>query len=61
MAQETLLHECLHACWSLIGASEDVNDAVEERLTLRLAPVLLEMLRRNPALVAYLTDEHTDA
>jgi hypothetical protein len=53
--QDTLLHETLHAAMSVIGATEDVTDQIEERLVLRLAPVLLQLLKANPRLVGYLT------
>jgi hypothetical protein len=53
--KDTLLHETLHACMSLIGATEDISEQIEERLVLRLAPVLLQVLGSNPRLVAYLT------
>lgn len=52
---DTVVHELLHAAFSLIGAGEDVTTEVEERLVLRLAPVLLQIVRGNPALVEYLT------
>lgn len=52
--RDTVLHEVLHACMSLIGASEDVSEQVEERLVLRLAPVLLHLLRSNPRLLEWL-------
>ncbi len=52
---ETVVHEILHGAMSLIGAGEDVTTDVEERIVLRLAPVLLQIVRSNPHLVAYLT------
>lgn len=50
---ETLLHECLHA---ILDATplRDFDDAVEESIVSALAPPLLELLRRNPRLVALL-------
>lgn len=54
---DTVVHECLHASFDVIGAMEDVTDDIEERLVRRLAPVLLQVLQDNPGLVAWLTDE----
>lgn len=48
---ECLLHEILHAVFTVAGIeSED-----EERLVNAIAPTLLDTLRRNPKLVDYLT------
>ena len=48
-----LFHECLHGCWHLtdFGHQED-EDPIR-----RIAGPLLDMLRRNPDLVAYLLAE----
>ena len=54
---DTVIHECLHAAFDVIGAMEDVSDEIEERLVRRLAPVLLQILTDNPGLVAWLTEE----
>ena len=51
----TLLHECLHACWHVTDPA-DPHDA-EEMAIRTLSGPLLDMLRRNPALVAYLLAE----
>lgn len=48
-----LLHECLHGVWHL---HDDTHDNDEELLRAMTAD-LLDMLRRNPELVAYLTAE----
>lgn len=50
-----VLHETLHGCNSVAGIIEDLGVDDEERFVLRLAPVLLNVLRSNSALVAYLT------
>ena len=50
---EVLLHECLHALWDGTPL-RDFDDAVEESVVSALAPPLLELLRRNPRLVALL-------
>lgn len=55
MQRETLTHEVLHACMDVIGAGDDLGHDTEERVVRRLAPVLLDVLRRNPGLVSWLT------
>jgi len=50
---ETLVHEVLHACMDLIGATEDINSDIEERLVRRLAPVVAQVLAANPKLVGW--------
>lgn len=50
-----LLHECLHGCWHLTDREHDDD----EKAVLTLAAALLDMLRRNPDLVAYLTNEES--
>lgn len=53
--RDTLLHEVLHAICSLTGVSKDLEDDEEEKAVNRIAPALLDVLRRNPALVEFLT------
>lgn len=53
--RDTVLHEVLHAVASLTALSSDWGDEREEEIVLRLTPALLDVLRRNPRLVAYLT------
>lgn len=48
--RDTLLHEVLHVIGEITGAG------LKERHVGVLAPVLLDVLRQNPALVAYLTE-----
>jgi hypothetical protein len=48
-----LLHEVLHACWHLTDRAHDDDEAA----CLALSGPLLDTLRRNPTLVAYLLDE----
>ena len=48
-----LLHECLHGCWHL--SDRDHQD--DEQPILALAAPLLDVLRRNPDLLAYLLAE----
>lgn len=52
---ETLLHETLHAVVDLTGLGYEMGDKdEEERIVRRLAPILLLVLRTNPALVKFL-------
>lgn len=51
----TLLHEVVHAIVDVTGHSKQWGDQDEEEFVTRFTPVLLDVLRRNPDLVAYLT------
>ena len=51
--RDTLLHEVLHAAWSVNPPLDDEDQ--EERVVAALAPWLLLALRDNPDLVAFLT------
>ena len=53
--RKTLLHESLHAMFALTAAGADLDDAAEERIVKRLAPVLLQFLRDNRSVYSYLT------
>ena len=55
--RDTLMHESLHAILDLAGLNQDLGQEMEERVVNRLAPVLLDALRRNPRLVAYLMEK----
>ena len=51
---DTLLHEVLHAVWAVAGGwSWDID---EERVIYSMSTVLLDTLRRNPALVDFLVN-----
>lgn len=52
--QDSLLHEVLHALTDLTGVAYEIGGAEDEKLVRRLAPALLDVLRRNPALLRYL-------
>lgn len=58
-SRETLLHEVLHACMACahVGLSEKREEAVVSRL----APILLDTLQRNEALVRYLIPREESA
>lgn len=53
--RDTLLHEVLHAVASVTALESEWGDEREEEIVLRMTPALLDVLRRNPRLVAYLT------
>ncbi len=52
--RDTLLHEVLHCLAFTAGLSAEWGSEKEETVVRRLSPLLLDALRRNPALVAYL-------
>jgi len=56
--QETLLHEILHGLWETVGLA-DGEKTSDESVIKALSPLLLDTLRRNPDVLAYLleTDE----
>lgn len=58
MIRDTVIHEILHAAMSLIGVGEDpgIDRDAEERIVLRLSPVLLQLVR-DKRLVAWLQEE----
>ena len=52
---EVLLHEILHACFNAVGQPlEFVHKDAEEKAVVALAPILLQVLRANPAVLEYL-------
>lgn len=57
MIRGVLIHELLHACADVAGWGEET--LTEEQVALRLMPVLLDTLRRNKPLVAYLMEADT--
>jgi hypothetical protein len=60
--RERLLHEILHACWAvsnlthLMDMDGGLPDDMEESIQLIQTVPLLQTLRDNPEVVAYLTD-----
>lgn len=56
MLAETLLHELVHAVFASVGLDLRLSET-EEDVVRSFAPLLLDTLRRNPQLVAYLTAE----
>jgi hypothetical protein len=50
---DTVMHELLHACCDLIGTTDQLTSDVEESVVRRLAPVLVDVLARNPQLVLW--------
>lgn len=53
--RETLLHEILHAVIDMTGLRGEDKDK-EEKLVASISPVLYDVLRSNPTVVAYLLD-----
>lgn len=54
--RETLMHELLHVVTEVAGLNSTWSSADEEANVRRLSPIVLELLRRNPAAVAFLTE-----
>lgn len=52
--RDTLLHETLHCLTEITGLASELGPDNDERLVRRLTPMLLDVLRNNPRLVAYL-------
>lgn len=50
----TLVHEWLHTLCSIAGLASELGCETEEKVVERLAPVVLDGIRRNPALIAFL-------
>ncbi len=60
MERDTVLHEVLHALLDQTGAKrrfKEVGTDFEEEMVVELTPRILQVLRDNPRLVAYLTEE----
>jgi hypothetical protein len=55
---ETFLHENLHAIIAMAGLREELADN-EEVIVKRLAPIMLDWLRRNPNVYTFLTGRYT--
>lgn len=49
--RDTILHECLHACFFSVGKGR------KEQTIRALTPVLLDMIRSNPKLIKFLTEK----
>lgn len=52
--QEVILHEVMHALLTAAGLDQELDDDHTESVARRVTPFLLETLRANPDLVAYL-------
>lgn len=52
---ETLLHEIFHAITDMTGIAPQLGMETDEIVVRALSPAFLDLLRRNPALVRYLT------
>ncbi len=55
--REVVIHELLHVAWHQTGlrSAEHAAAGLEEEIVGTLAPLVLELLRRNRALADYLT------
>ena len=54
--RETFLHECMHGTTSLAGLRVEWGEDRDESCVTRLAPILLDFLRRNPRAVEFLVE-----
>lgn len=54
---ETLFHESLHCAWNHTALNLGLEEGEEETVVTAISPLIVEMLRRNPDLVAYLLAE----
>lgn len=55
----TVMHELLHAVTEMCGLDHRLGVSEEEDVVTTLAPALVDVLRRNPELVAYLMGSAT--
>ncbi len=58
--RETLLHEILHAVFNAVGLDEWLGEEQTEDAILRISPLLLDTLRRNPAFLDYVRADLRD-
>jgi hypothetical protein len=56
MVRESVFHEMLHAVTNTTGVASALGDEKEEATVTTLSATLLDVLRRNPGLVRYLTE-----
>lgn len=56
-ARDTVLHELLHTILKMTGHDESLGRKREEQIVSAIAPALLLLLRANPHLVSWLTEE----
>lgn len=54
--RDTVLHESIHAVIAAVGFTNWFPEDKEEELVRTLSPLILQLLRDNPRLVAYLTE-----
>ena len=55
--RDSLLHELLHACYQQSGLYDPEKKEYEERVVSHMTPRILDVLRANPRLVAWLTEK----
>jgi hypothetical protein len=51
-----LVHEVLHTIFTFAGLDAELGEKKTERHVRRLAPIVLDVLRRNPDMLSYLVD-----
>lgn len=56
-ARENLMHELMHKLWEAGGLTEEYKSSTEEYIITTLAGRLTDLLRDNPELVEFLTEE----
>lgn len=57
---ETLLHELLHVIWGQTSLMSSLDSITEECVVKAFSPLLLNLLRTNPDVVAYLVANQKD-
>lgn len=53
---DVLLHEALHAVFFQTGLAGELGEDRTESAIVRLTPALLDLIRRNPTMLAFLLD-----
>ena len=55
--RETLIHECIHAAWDVVGLTKAGDVAQhEEQIIKALSPTITALIRENPQLVRFITE-----
>lgn len=55
--KDTIWHEVLHGVSDQVGVSVELGSENEERFIRRMATATLDLMQRNPKLLAYLTEK----
>lgn len=51
---DTVVHECFHILWHLMGMTADLDDALEERVVRTISTAWVAAIKENPAILEYL-------